>query len=376
VIHRSPAWFPLLAVCVFGGCALGTDSRFGATSLPDVTVVGSYVLPSADAGSSVPEELSGAWYDPSSRRLLVVSDEQDRPAILWMELEVGPGVRLTRASVIPVEPVASRRTLDLEGIAPARNGHLFVSSEGDDTDPDSPVPGIFEITREGRFVRRLALPEALAGMPVNGGLEGLSTSPDGRWLFTATEGSLRQDGQSASFDAGGLSRVLAYDLDTGGSPREYAYRTDPVPRLWVGPSSGNNGISEVLSVTHDELLVLERAYVEEDREGGRSANAIRLYRVELEASAEVTGRWSLLAAPPEAVLTKTLVLDLATFAGQLEARLSGLENFEAMALGPSLPDGRRTLLLISDNNRSASQVTAIVVLAVSARMLSSSKGGG
>jgi hypothetical protein len=47
-----------------------------------------------------------------------------------------------------------------------------------------------------------------------------------------------------------------------------------------------------------------------------------------------------------------------------------------MALGPSLPDGRRTLLLISDKNRSASQVTAIVVLAVSARMLSSSKGGG
>lgn len=375
MIHRSPTWLSLLAFCVFG-CASGTHSRFGATSPPDVTVVGSYVLPSVDAGSSVPEELSGAWYDPSTRQLLVVSDKQDRPAILWMALEIEPSVRLTRISVIAVEPVASRRTLDLEGIAPARNGHLFVSSEGDDPDPDSPVAGIFEITREGRFVRRLALPEALSGMPVNGGLEGLSTSPDGRWLFAATEGTLRQDGQSASFDAGGLSRVLVYDLDSGDAPHVYAYRTDPVPRLWVGPSSGNNGISEVLAVTHDELLVLERAYVEEDREGGRSANAIRLYRVELEASAEVTGRWSLLAAPPEAVLTKTLVFDLAAFAGQLEARLSDLENFEAMALGPSLPDGRRTLLLISDNNRSASQVTAIVVLAVSGRMLSSSRGGG
>jgi hypothetical protein len=151
-------------------------------------------------------------------------------------------------------------------------------------------------------------------MPVNGGLEGLFTSPDGRWLFAATEGSLRRDSQSASFDAGGLSRMLAYDLDTASSPREYDYRTDPVPRLWTGPSSGNNGISEVLSVTHDELLVMERAYAEADREDGRSENAIRLCRVELEASAEVTDRWSLLAALQEAVLTKTLVLDLATFA--------------------------------------------------------------
>ena len=63
---------------------------------------------------------------------------------------------------------------------------------------------------------------------------------------------------------------------------------------------------------------------------------------------------------------KTLVLDLATLSGSLPPRLKNLENFEAMSFGPPLADGRRTLLLLSDNNCSDTQVTALVVLAFSA----------
>jgi len=55
---------------------------------------------------------------------------------------------------------------------------------------------------------------------------------------------------------------------------------------------------------------------------------------------------------------------LATVASKLNPRLKNLENFEAMTFGPTLPDGRRTLLLISDNNSSDKQVTALVVLAM------------
>ncbi len=41
-----------------------------------------------------------------------------------------------------------------------------------------------------------------------------------------------------------------------------------------------------------------------------------------------------------------------------------LDNFEAMALGPALPGGRRALLLISDDNAGANQITRLVALAV------------
>ena len=35
-----------------------------------------------------------------------------------------------------------------------------------------------------------------------------------------------------------------------------------------------------------------------------------------------------------------------------------------MALGPALPDGRRALLLVSDDNAGATQVTRVIAVAV------------
>jgi len=54
---------------------------------------------------------------------------------------------------------------------------------------------------------------------------------------------------------------------------------------------------------------------------------------------------------------------MAALGPALPPRLANLENFEAMTFGPPLADGRRTLLLLSDNNCSDTQVTALVVLA-------------
>ncbi len=41
-----------------------------------------------------------------------------------------------------------------------------------------------------------------------------------------------------------------------------------------------------------------------------------------------------------------------------------LDNVEGLALGPALPDGRRLLLLQSDDNFSADQVTRLIALAI------------
>lgn len=63
-------------------------------------------------------------------------------------------------------------------------------------------------------------------------------------------------------------------------------------------------------------------------------------------------------------VTKTLVLDLADIAHELRPSLARLDNFEAMAWGPTLPDGSRTLLLASDDNFSPTQQNAFVLLRV------------
>jgi hypothetical protein len=42
-----------------------------------------------------------------------------------------------------------------------------------------------------------------------------------------------------------------------------------------------------------------------------------------------------------------------------------LDNVEGMTLGPKLPDGRQSLVLVSDNNFAASQSTQFLLFALS-----------
>ncbi len=328
--------------------------------------VGSYILPETRLGemSTVIAEISGAWYDAERKELLTVIDRRDQSALITMQVSVEPEVRLTPVRAVRVERALAQRTLDLEGLAPAGQGHLFISSEGEVGNPEAPSPGIFEYTREGQFVRSLPLPSAYVGLRSNLGFEGLSAAPDGTRLFAAAESSLRQDGEPATQQLGALTRILSLDPTGRTRPREYAYRTETVPTLTPGlEAKGDNGVPEVLALGPADLLVLERAYVEERGNGGRSANAVRVFHVHLDSTAEVSGRWSLAGASPLTTLRKTLVLDLGSITSKLPPRLANLENFEAMSFGPTLADGRRTLLLLSDNNCSDTQVTALVVLA-------------
>jgi len=338
-------------------------------------VVGDAIVP-RDGGRDGRADIggiSGAFYDAGRQQLVAVSDDRTRPRLLRFNLRVAPVVEVAPAGVVQLQPPhQGRRTFDLEGIAPGRADHVYVSSEGDPRDAAEPAPGIYEYRRDGAFVRSMPLPRVYlgsggdTGMRANGALEGLSASPDGRRLFAAIESSLRQDGPEADFDRGATTRILVYDLrGSPGRPREYAYRTEPLQRPVFNEPTGDTGVSEILALSGAELLVLERGFVRETAAVGnaRTANTIRIFRVRLDDAAEVTGRESLVESPPTAVLRKELVLDAANIAAELSAPLRALENFEAMALGPRLPDGRATLLVLSDDNFNAHQVSAVVVLA-------------
>ena len=54
---------------------------------------------------------------------------------------------------------------------------------------------------------------------------------------------------------------------------------------------------------------------------------------------------------------KTLLLDLRTLG-------IPLDNVEGMTLGPRLPDGRQSLVLVSDNNFAAAQFTQFLLFAL------------
>ena len=189
--------------------------------------------------------------------------------------------------------------------------------------------------------------------------------PSRRYLFAATESSLRQDADESNFEHGTLVRLIAYDLPLAAAAREYAYPLDPIPRpsRELRDPIGSIGVSEVMALSDKDLLVLERSFVEERNSSPRRhATTVRVYRVTLEGSAELGGRMSLRGSPPVVPLKKTLVVDGAELAPRLGGRLRQLENFEVMSAGPRLPGGCSSLLFLSDDNFSAEQVTALVVL--------------
>jgi hypothetical protein len=115
----------------------------------------------------------------------------------------------------------------------------------------------------------------------------------------------------------------------------------------------------MLLVSEDELLVLERGFVP------RQGNIIRVFRVSLSTAQEVSQESSL-QAEHLTPMEKTLVFDLSNCpaSGAKNAAPQAnplLDNFESIALGPVLPEGR-TLLLLSDDNFNPTQVTRVVAL--------------
>ena len=238
---------------------------------------------------------------------------------------------------------------DAEGIALTRRGELLVSSEVE--------PTIRRFSLDGTLLGELPVPERFRVAPLGEGqdnltFESLSISPNGRSLFTATEGALLPDGTTA--DGRSRTRILRYeDRGPGGfEPAEqFYYLTDP--GLFV---------TEVVALSEDELLVLERGF---DRVKG---NTVRVYSVSLRDAADVSDVASL-ATAGIAPVEKELVFDLASCppSGAPNSAPQAnplLDNFEGLALGPHLPGGRRALLLQSDNNFRATQITRVIVVGV------------
>ena len=88
-----------------------------------------------------------------------------------------------------------------------------------------------------------------------------------------------------------------------------------------------------------------------------TGNEIKLYSVALPGATNVLGVPSLAGLDVQPV-QKTLLLDLGSLG-------IPLDNVEGMTLGPKLPDGRQSLVMVSDNNFAASQFTQFLLFALS-----------
>ena len=313
--------------------------------------------------------LSALVYDRDREVFLALSDDRGTessrgPARLYT-LEIGVedadgsaevDLRVTGVTVLRERDGEPFRpgTLDPEGLALTPTGTLLIASEGD---ADRGVaPFLREMDREGRSLRSFAVPDAClpgdgTGVRSNLGFEALTRTPDFSAVFTATENALVQDGPEADLGRRSPARLLRFEPTTGRPVAEYLYVTDPV-RVPPLPPTGRRGtgLVELVALDASRFLALERSYSE-----GMGVTA-RLFVASLDRATEITGR---AAVDPGRIrpVTKSLLMDLADLGVPLD-------NLEALAWGPDLPDGRRSLLILSDNNFNPLQITQLLVFAV------------
>lgn len=244
---------------------------------------------------------------------------------------------------------AGSSTWDGEGLAWARDGSFYAVTV-------ETAPTLVHFAADGARLEEISLPARFAKQASgNKGLESLSLAPSGRYLFTCNETALPVDGKPPTKQRGAVVRILRLDLERGGSA-EFAYRTEP---LGAG-SGGDMGVSDVLALTDDQLLILERGYQSD------YGNTIRIFSVDLSEQTDVSAVDSL--GEDAAVVPKQLLIDLdtlppgeVTHPGTQHNPL--LDNYEGLTLGPLLPDGRQALVLLADDNRKETQVPRVLVLA-------------
>jgi len=297
--------------------------------------------------------LSGLTFDPGCGLFYAISDDRGRlgPSRFYtMRLHLDGSTPVIDVIGVTVlrdldGKIFERGDLDPEALAFHNDGSLYVGSEGVPHREIPPLVGRFSL--DGRMLGSLRLPEhyfsnvgGTRGVRDNLGFEGVTSTPGGGLLVVAAENALLQDGPAADLQRGSPTRLLVIDLTTGGAVAEHLYLVGPVPdEPRPATAFSTNGISEILALDEQRLLVVERSF------SVGVGNRVRIYLVDLEGAANVLGIESLCELGGRSIesLTKVLVADL----GEL-----GIEpdNIEGMTLGPMLPDGRRMLVMVADNN--------------------------
>jgi hypothetical protein len=337
---------------------------------PRLEFLGQAIIPTGTTfAGTVVGGLSSITYDAAAGLFYSLSDDQSQlsPARFYtLRIDLADG-RLNTGDVHLVDvttllapdgqPYATA-SLDPEGLTLTKSGELIVTSEG--IANRGIAPWVRRYSLDGTFIGDLPVPAAFNptspthGVRQNLAFEAAAVSPDGRHLFVGMENALAQDGPAATLAGGSLSRILRYNLSTGRLDRQYVYVNDPVAEPPVPATAFSvNGLVELLPFNTQFMLAMERSF---SVGAPGTGNTIKLYATDVTGADNVDGLDSIAGVNGRA-MDKTLLLDLRTLG-------IPLDNIEGMVIGPDLPDGRQSLILVSDNNFAATQFTQFLLFAL------------
>jgi hypothetical protein len=322
--------------------------------------------------------LSGIDYDAANDEWVMISDDrsQHNPARYYRaklayDQQAFKSVQLTGVTTL-LQPDGSSypskaaykpgvgAVPDLESMrVDPRDASIWYSSEGDVKLGLDPF--VRHATRGGQHISTLPLPPMFtvsksqkSGPRNNQAFEGISFSPDGNTLWVSLEGPMYQDGPEPDSTHGATNRITHFARD-GKVLGQYAYPLGAIPAAPGAGMESDNGISEIVALSDSKLLLLERAGVQAS--DGSYRTFVRVYEIDVSGASDVQQLATLKDASYTPV-KKRLVLDLA------DVGLPIIDNLEGISFGPRLANGNASLVLLSDDNFSKTQVTQFLLFEV------------
>lgn len=309
--------------------------------------------------------LSGIDYNPSTDTYYLISDDKSEknPArfytakisltekgikdlqfknvhyLLQQNGELFPGSHQDRFKVPDPESIRLN----------SRSGELVWSNEGErivrNGDTVLSNPSITVINEAGKFISEYQMPDNIFmkassfGPRKNGVLEGLSFADNYETLYASVEEPLYQDGPVADVtDKPAFIRLLKFSTESKKCVTQYAYKLEPVAYPATPENEFKvNGVSEILALSDNRLLVMERSF-----STGRLPCTIKLFIADLTDATDISNQ-NLKDNREFVPVKKQLLLnmdDLGIYT----------DNIEGITFGPTLPNGRKTLLFVADNN--------------------------
>lgn len=272
-------------------------------------------------------------------RYAVVDDKLPGGGIVFFDIPLREDGTVRATRVRRTVPEATRDaagpSLDNEGVTFA-DGKLYVSAEKDQSIREYDLDGV---------ATGVAFPVpadlGVGAIVNNGGFEALTYNASTGKFWTTTEFPLKKDTEIPR-----LHRLQRFGAGFAPDGRFLYQMDEPArPAAERGPVMAFvYGISALTALDDGRLIVLEReVYVPDGRPTEIVLDAfarVRLYVVDPSDA----------AGDPARILPKQLLCEFTTqnllSALGIEVELA---NYEGMCLGPRLPDGRRTLVLIADS---------------------------
>ncbi len=342
--------------------------------------------------------LSGLEFDPKKNLVFAVSDDPGRVnsnRVYAMEVNLDNGLKIDFRDMLTFDTKYKNNQygqpniadIDAEGIAFDEAGNLIISSETLLEGSKSLIKiynqsgkQISEILTDNKYLEKdgevkvkqpqgnsyndgfsrgpsnprdhyVTKIEQIRGLQPNKGFESLAVPMNNRKiLFTANEAPIVQD-----TDAGNIIRISKFEK----IEKKYELKSESLYEL---EDEVDNGVVDILAVDEYNLIVLERSF-------NRNKQLItsRLYKVSLTGAKDYKEVQSLddeIQKNKLVLLNKELILNLGDLKKFLPAGFKAIDNIEGISYGPISRNGKKTILLISDNNMNANQMTQMIALEI------------